>query len=35
LAALAAAHTPVYRTDLNGTIEVSSDGTHLWVQTER
>ncbi len=35
LAALAAAHTPVYRTDLSGTIDVSSDGTHLWVQTER
>ena len=35
LAALVAAHTPVYRTDLNGTIDVSSDGTHLWVQTER
>ena len=35
LAALATAHTPVYRTDLNGTIDVSSDGAHLWVQTER
>jgi competence protein ComEC len=35
LTALAAAHTPVYRTDLNGTVDVSSDGTHLWVQTER
>jgi competence protein ComEC len=35
LTELAAVHTPVYRTDLNGTIDVSSDGTHLWVQTER
>jgi competence protein ComEC len=35
LAALATAHTPVYRTDQHGTIDVSSDGAHLWVQTER
>lgn len=35
LAELAAISVPVYRTDRQGTIDVSSDGTRLWVRTER
>ena len=35
LAELAEVAVPVYRTYLQGTIDVSSDGTRLWVQTER
>jgi competence protein ComEC len=35
LAELAAVHTLTYRTDLNGTVNIASDGTRVWVQTER
>jgi competence protein ComEC len=35
LAELAEIAVPVYRTDRQGTIDVSSDGTRLWVATER
>ena len=32
---LIAARAATYRTDLHGTVDVSTDGQHLWVRSER